>query len=118
MYRIYSNVSLPWAERQMIHYTAKKYTGYVMNFYLYRLTNDIPYSLAPLDVLQKNRVYRCYPLIGFSSMRLTNTKQSIQVGNSSLSIFLPSNAKEGDILAIHDPSYIHQREVFFPSIFF
>jgi hypothetical protein len=122
MVRVFSNVSLRWHEIQVIKRVAAIYPGYAMNLYLYQVNpynKSLLHTLSPMAVLEQRRIYYMYPTFGFPKRKTYDIiPYTISQQHESATIYLPSSAKEGDVIAVEDWNAPKQQEIFLPGIFF
>lgn len=118
--RIFSNTHLHWGEVQLLKCVARRYPGYAMGMYLYRiqdLRRGIPHfsasvdTHAPLDVLQENRPYYCYHM---GKHFTTNARYwvSLRQEECNYEIYLPSSVTCKDVIAVQDRNRARPQEVF------
>jgi hypothetical protein len=121
MVRVFSNRSLRWPEVQVIKRVATHYPGYVMNLYLYRIKHDnknLLHTHSPLAILEERRMYYMYPTFGFPKRQTYDIlPYTISDQKETATIYLPSSAKEGDVIAVEDLRGPKQMEIFLPGIF-
>lgn len=122
--RIFSNIHLHWTKVQVITCVARRYPGYVMGIYLYRIKDTIPTTRlethAPLDLLRENRLYYCYHRIGFrqGTQFPTNSMYKVFLPNEGCAeIYLPYSISSEDVIAVQDHIHPKPQEVFLPGIF-
>lgn len=114
--RIFSNTHLHWSEVQLLKCVARRYPGYAMGLYLYRI-QDLRHGMprpsaslethAPLDVLHENRPYYCYHTLGFrrSKQFTSNTRYwaaQPHPGEGVQEIYLPTSVTSMDVIAVQD----------------
>jgi hypothetical protein len=122
MVLVFSNRSLRWPEVQVIKRVAAHYPGYVMNLYLYQIKShnkNLLHTYSPLNVLEQRRIYYMYPTFGFPKRQTYDiVPYTVSHQQESATIYLPSSAKEGDVIAVEDIHGPKQQEIFLPGIFF
>ncbi len=128
--RIFSNTHLHWSDIQLLKCVARRYPGYALGMYLYRIqdlqhTSPRPVAqletYAPLEVLEQNRPYYCYHSLGFRrGKQFTSTSRYWVTlpGNKESEIYLPSSVTHHDILAVQDVHHPRPQEVFLPGLLF
>ena len=127
--RIFSNTHLHWSEVQLLKCVARRYPGYAMGMYLYRI-QDLRQTLprataqlethAPLEVLQQYRPYYCYHSLGFRRSKhfTTTTRYWVAMDNKENEIYLPSSVTYQDIIAVQDLNHPKPQEIFLPGLLF
>jgi hypothetical protein len=105
----------------MIKRVAAIYPGYAMNLYLYRVkpyNKNLLHTLSPMTVLEQRRIYYMYPTFGFPKRQTYDIiPYTVSHQHESAIIYLPSSAKEGDVIAVEDIQGPKQPEIFLPGIF-
>jgi phosphatidate phosphatase APP1 len=107
--RIYSNVILNWPRRIHLFQAARLCAGDWNEYHLYRITNAEPFryiSKSPLQILETNRQYYCYDLMGYNkNMTRFGNKYSyiIEPDVGKRRIFYPSTITAGDFIAVQKP---------------
>jgi hypothetical protein len=119
MIRIYSNTSLHWSSIQLIRWISPKHPVSMMNLYIYEIKSVNPtyiHTLSPLEPLQIKRKYDRYHPFGWKQRdKADMTTYSLP---STPLIYLPSSAKEGDIIVVEDKECPKQPEVFLLGLMF
>jgi hypothetical protein len=122
MVRVFSNIALRWPEVQVVKRVAALYPGYVMNLYLYQIKShnkSLLHTHSPLNVLEQRRIYYMYPTFGFPKRQTYDiVPYTVSYQEESATIYLPSSAKEGDIIAVEDRRGPKQPEIFLPGMLF
>ena len=126
---IFSNTHLHWSQVQLLTCVARRYPGYAMGMYLYRIqelrhTTSRPSAqletYAPLEVLQQCRPYYCYHSLGFRrGKHVTSTSRYwVTMANGESEIYLPSSATYQDVVAVQDLNHPRPQEVFLHGLLF
>jgi hypothetical protein len=122
MVRVFSNIALRWPEVQVVKRVAALYPGYIMNLYLYQIKShnkSLLHTHSPLNVLEQRRIYYMYPTFGFPKRQTYDiVPYTVSYHEESATIYLPSSAKEGDIIAVEDRRGPKQPEIFLPGMLF
>ena len=122
--RIFSNVHLHWSEVQLLTCVARRYPGYALGMYLYRIKDITPRMYlethAPLDLLRDIRPYYCYHRIGFRRSKhiITNSRYDVSTPHEGgAEVYLPSSVTSDDVIAVKDHTHPRPQEIFLPGIF-
>jgi len=125
--RFFSNTNLHWSQVQLLTCVARRYPGYAMGMYLYRI-QDVRQTVlrpsaqletyAPLEVLQQCRPYYCYHRLGFWRSKHFTATTRYWVDNGEREIYLPSSATYQDIIAVQDLHHPRPLEIFLPGLLF